>query len=100
MRAATAPPGLDTLIGALRVEVRSQLAAGASQLGERATRDLLDKIVAFGAARRAQLPDDAVKAANELGFPVVLKALSPRLLHKTEHGLVALNLNSGEDVSD
>ena len=98
--ARAAAPTFDRLVGAVRTEVCSQLAAGQSQLGESATRSLLEEVVAFGAARSSQRPVDAVNAAEELGFPVVLKALSPRLLHKTEHGLVALNLKSGEEVSD
>ncbi|HDP26341.1 MAG TPA: CoA-binding protein [Deltaproteobacteria bacterium] len=35
---------------------------------------------------------DAVAAARDIGFPVVLKGLGQRLLHKTERGLVHLNL--------
>lgn len=40
----------------------------------------------------------AVAAAMELGFPVALKACSPELAHKTELGLVALNLPDAEAV--
>ena len=36
--------------------------------------------------------NDAVKLAHSLGNPVVLKGTARSLLHKTEHGLVALNL--------
>ena len=43
--------------------------------------------------------EDAVNAAQALGFPVVLKASSPDLAHKTEQGLVHLNLKSVEDVT-
>jgi acyl-CoA synthetase (NDP forming) len=40
----------------------------------------------------AENEDAAVKAAEETGFPVVLKGLGSTLLHKTERGLVHLNL--------
>ncbi len=43
-------------------------------------------------------PDHAPSAAASLGFPVVVKALDARLLHKTEAGAVALALNSEEAV--
>lgn len=43
-------------------------------------------------------PDQAVQAARELGFPVVLKGLSTAALHKTEAGLVHLHLNNDADV--
>jgi acetate---CoA ligase (ADP-forming) len=36
--------------------------------------------------------DDALKAAESIGFPVALKATGPAILHKTEVGGVALNL--------
>jgi acetyl-CoA synthetase len=41
---------------------------------------------------------DAIKAADALGFPVVLKALSPDLPHKTEAGVVRLNLRNAAEV--
>jgi len=44
--------------------------------------------------------DEAVKAAQKKGFPVVLKALGATLLHKTERGLVHLNLNDEEAVKN
>ena len=40
----------------------------------------------------------AVAAANELGMPVVLKLNGDAIAHKTERGLVKLNLNSAEAV--
>ena len=41
---------------------------------------------------------DAVAAARELGFPVVLKAVGDDLAHKTELGAVVLDLKSDDDV--
>ncbi|MGA9769771.1 MAG: GNAT family N-acetyltransferase [Blastocatellia bacterium] len=38
-------------------------------------------------------PDEAVKAACEIQFPVVLKVAGPTILHKTEVAGVMLNLN-------
>src|ERR1051325_6828767 len=37
-------------------------------------------------ARLAADPDEAARIAEELGFPVVLKAVSPDLVHKTDAG--------------
>ena len=42
---------------------------------------------------------DAVVAAADLGFPVVLKGIGEGLLHKTESGLVHLNLADEKSVS-
>jgi acyl-CoA synthetase (NDP forming) len=44
--------------------------------------------------------DEAVAAARELGFPVVVKACSPDVLHKSEHGLVITGLDSVDGVRE
>jgi hypothetical protein len=49
------------------------------------------------AERTAATPDEAVAAATELGFPVVVKTAVAGA-HKTESGGVALDLRSAEDV--
>ncbi|HUF83856.1 MAG TPA: acetate--CoA ligase family protein [Acidimicrobiia bacterium] len=42
--------------------------------------------------RLAATPDDAVAAADALGYPVVVKACGAGIAHKTERGLVHLGL--------
>jgi acetyltransferase len=42
--------------------------------------------------------DAAVAAADKMGYPVVLKISGPQILHKTDVGGVALNLQDGEQV--
>lgn len=44
--------------------------------------------------------DDAQKAAMSLGWPVVMKIVSPDILHKTEAGGVILGLQTEKQVSD
>jgi len=44
--------------------------------------------------------DEAIKTAEEIGFPVVLKGLGAKLLHKTELGLVHLNLTDSQAVEN
>ena len=46
----------------------------------------------------AQDAAETVEAAKQLGFPVVIKGLSRTILHKTERGLVHLNLSSVQSV--
>jgi acetyltransferase len=48
--------------------------------------------------RSVQDPKEALTAAEEIGYPVVLKLDSPDLPHKSELGVLALGLNSGEEV--
>jgi succinyl-CoA synthetase beta subunit len=43
---------------------------------------------------------EAVSAAADLGFPVVLKASSPELMHKSERGCIELNIRSEGDVRE
>lgn len=42
--------------------------------------------------------NSAVKAAEEIGFPVVIKADSESLIHKSDMGGVAVNLKNAEEV--
>lgn len=49
-------------------------------------------------ARLAQSAQEAVEAAQELGFPVVLKIASPDILHKSDIGGVCLGLGSPAEV--
>ncbi|MHB0972242.1 MAG: acetate--CoA ligase family protein [Thermoanaerobaculia bacterium] len=46
----------------------------------------------------ADSPDAAVDAAQEIGYPVVLKLVAAGVLHKTEAGGVRLNLKDAHDV--
>ncbi|MBN2568473.1 MAG: acetate--CoA ligase family protein [Deltaproteobacteria bacterium] len=42
--------------------------------------------------------NEADKAFRQIGFPLVLKGLAPGSIHKTEHGLVHLNINNVHDA--
>jgi len=50
--------------------------------------------------RFARSPEEAAKAAEEIGFPVVLKAVSPQVVHKSDVGAVALGLRSPGEVAE
>jgi acetyltransferase len=54
--------------------------------------------VQTAAAKLAATADEAVAAAQALGYPVVLKIESPDILHKTEAKGVALNLKDDDAV--
>jgi acetyl coenzyme A synthetase (ADP forming)-like protein len=47
----------------------------------------------------AHSPKEAAELAGRIGYPVVLKIVSPDILHKTEAGGVLVNLNSADEVS-
>jgi acetyl-CoA synthetase (ADP-forming) len=46
----------------------------------------------------AKNPDQAVKAARDLGYPVVMKVASDDVLHKTETGGVQVDLRNDKEV--
>lgn len=46
----------------------------------------------------APTPAEAARAADELGFPVVVKLCGDAIAHKTERGLVRLGISNGADV--
>jgi len=55
--------------------------------------------VPVAAARLAVTIEDAVAAAEGLGFPVALKAAGPTIVHKSEVGGVRLNLRDADQVA-
>src|SRR5437773_425105 len=92
---ATAPPRT-----ALQDEAIAQaLGLGRPTLSESESKQLL---AAWGVAsareHRANSAEEAVAAAERHGFPVALKVDSPDILHKTEAGVVRLNLGDAAQV--
>lgn len=77
----------------------AELAAGRSQLVEARA---LDVLAAYGfpmvPSMLARSADEAVEAAEGMGYPVVLKISGPQILHKTDVGGVRLNLGDQEAV--
>jgi acetate---CoA ligase (ADP-forming) len=70
-----------------------------SALGEAETRPLL---AAYGIpviqGSMASSPVDAANLAQNIGFPVVMKIVSPQILHKSDIGGIRLNLSSAQEV--
>ena len=50
--------------------------------------------------RIAETEKDAVKSAKEIGYPVVLKIISPDIIHKSDVGGVMVNLKNSEEVQN
>jgi len=48
--------------------------------------------------RLARTPEEAVAAARDLGYPVVVKIVSPQILHKSDIGGVALGIGDDDEV--
>lgn len=89
-RAPSIPPALPSLPQDARW--RQRLSAGTA-LNEKETKEFLaDYGVAVTRETIAPTVDEAVAAASDLGYPVVLKISAPAIQHKTEAGGVALDL--------
>jgi acetyltransferase len=72
---------------------------GLSALDEALSKELLQSYgIKPPPERVARSADNAVQAAEKIGFPVVLKLLSAGVLHKSDIGGVVLGLNNAEAV--
>jgi acyl-CoA synthetase (NDP forming) len=85
---------------AIITQTKALIAAADGQtLTERQAKDVLSHYnVPVVGERLSQSADDAVNAAAGLGYPVVLKVESPDLPHKTEAGVIRLNLGNADQV--
>jgi acetate---CoA ligase (ADP-forming) len=92
---AAAPPRT----AAQDAAITHALGFGRPALSESESKELL---AAWGVAsareHRSNSAEAAVAAAEQLGFPVALKVDSPDILHKTEAGVVRLNLGDAAQV--
>jgi len=48
----------------------------------------------------AQTPEEAIQFSEEIGYPVVLKVVSPQVVHKTDVGGVITGLGDSKEVGD
>ena len=93
------PAGFIPDATAARERVRDALAHGREFLSEPEAKRVL---AAYGIpvvrTRTAAGVEEAARIAEEIGFPVALKVLSPQVTHKSDVGGVALNLESAAEV--
>jgi acetyltransferase len=77
--------------------IQSCLAAGTTQLGELDGTELL-KCYGFNVlpTRLAKDEVEAVKIAEDMTYPVVMKIVSPQILHKSDAGGVVVGLKDSE----
>jgi len=72
---------------------------GRSNLLETESRELLKEYgVTLPQARLVTNVQEAVSAADKMGYPLAMKVVSPDIIHKSDAGGVKLNLNSTQEV--
>jgi acyl-CoA synthetase (NDP forming) len=77
------------------------LAPAEGQLGEHDTKALLAQAgVAVNQAVIVADPADVVAAGEQLGYPLVLKVVSPDITHKTDVGGVALGIDGAASLAE
>ena len=54
--------------------------------------------VKAAAGRMVNSKDEAAEVARDIGFPVVMKAISPAIVHKSDAGAVKLGVSSPQEV--
>lgn len=81
--------------------INRALSEGRSYLMEHEAKELLERegIATTGAAA-ARSAAEAVEISSRIGYPVVLKVLSPQVVHKSDAGGVKLNLNNASEVEE
>lgn len=80
---------------------RSELGTRRGLLDELKSKELLpDYGIPVVQGRIATSADNAVQLAEQIGFPVVLKIISPDISHKTDVGGIALNVPDGKSVRE
>jgi acetyl-CoA synthetase (ADP-forming) len=80
--------------------IQQAIAKGQKTLSEYESRLVIESAGVFvAAAALAKTKDEAIEEAEKIGYPVVMKGCSPELAHKTEAGMVALNICSSEEVA-
>jgi len=68
-------------------------------LGEFETRPILQAYdIPVIPAQFAPTHDEALKIAEQIGYPLVMKIVSPNILHKSDSGGIALNLKNVDEV--
>ncbi|MBN1896501.1 MAG: bifunctional acetate--CoA ligase family protein/GNAT family N-acetyltransferase [Candidatus Aenigmarchaeota archaeon] len=98
---ATIPHAIKPKTEENRKIIQSVFDDGRKTLTEQEAKEFLSNyeipVTKSGVARTAK---EARKMASDIGFPVVMKILSPDILHKTDVGGVKLNIMNEKDVSD
>lgn len=80
--------------------VEQARAQGRTILTEIEAKQMLEEAgVPVSPARLARTKEEAATVASALGFPIVLKIVSPQITHKSDVGGVALGLASAADIS-
>ena len=93
------PEEFDMDLDAIRGIIQKAQDKGQTQLLESDCADILRMAgLDFPKVEIAHSIDEAVEVSERIGYPVVMKILSPQIVHKTEYGCVRLDLEDEREV--
>jgi acetyl coenzyme A synthetase (ADP forming)-like protein len=98
------PAGIVHRFNDVDVERARAILEGAARAGRTRLNefDALTLLESYGlpivASRAAKTAEEAIRAAEEVGFPVVLKVMAPEISHKSDIGGVIIGLETGREV--
>ena len=79
--------------------LKKKVDAGQNVLTEFESKELFQEIgIPVPAQKLTISKEETISAANEIGYPVVLKLMAEDVVHKSDTGAVKLNIKSKEDV--
>ena len=80
--------------------IKQAVAKGQKTLSEYESRLVIESAGVFtAAAALTKTKEEAIQEAETMGYPVVMKGCSAELSHKTEAGMVALNITDSDQVA-
>ncbi len=92
---------IDEAVATKRRHESEAILSGSDQVSEHVAKQLFANYgVAVTREQVVTSSDDAVRAADTLGYPVVMKGLHSMALHKSELGLVRTNVRNSEGVRE
>jgi len=62
--------------------------------------EIIDKALKETREIMVESSNDVIPAANEIGYPVVMKGCSPEITHKTEKGLIQTDIRDNREAVD
>jgi acetate---CoA ligase (ADP-forming) len=95
------PAKADIDVEAIERAIASARADGRHFLLSREAQEVMHAAgIVIPQSRIAHNPDEAVRFADEIGYPVVMKVVSKDIIHKSDAGGVALDLENQKEVLD
>lgn len=81
--------------------LKKKIEAGQNVLTEFESKELLTEIgISIPAQKLTKTKEETIAAAEEIGFPVVMKLMAEDVVHKSDTGAVKLNIKNKEEVGN